>query len=135
VKDCSFETIAFIAQKGGVGKTTLAVNLAIAAGIRTILIDFDQQENAVIWADRPKSDSPTWSSSPSVACPKRSERQSRGFEWAIIDTPPAAGQQAFTVAQAADLVLIPCRPSPVDLAAIRPRPKWVFASENPLTPM
>jgi chromosome partitioning protein len=38
---------------------------------------------------------------------------------AIIDTPPAAGPQAFTAAQAADLVLIPCRPSLVDLDAIR----------------
>ena len=41
------------------------------------------------------------------------------FELAIIDTPPAAGPQAFTAAQAADLILIPCRPSLVDLDAIR----------------
>lgn len=41
------------------------------------------------------------------------------FALAIIDTPPAAGPQAFTAAQAADLVLVPCRPSLVDLDAIR----------------
>jgi chromosome partitioning protein len=52
------KTIALIAQKGGVGKTTLAVNLAVAAGMRTILFDLDQQESAVIWADRRKNDMP-----------------------------------------------------------------------------
>jgi hypothetical protein len=52
------KTIALIAQKGGVGKTTLAVNLAVAAGMRTILFDLDQQESAVIWADRRQDDMP-----------------------------------------------------------------------------
>jgi chromosome partitioning protein len=41
------------------------------------------------------------------------------FELAISDTPPAAGPQAFTAAQSANLILIPCRPSLVDLDAIR----------------
>ena len=44
--------IALIAQKGGVGKTTIAVNLAVAVGLKTALFDLDQQESAVIWADR-----------------------------------------------------------------------------------
>jgi chromosome partitioning protein len=41
------------------------------------------------------------------------------FQLAIIDTPPAAGPQAYTATQSADLILIPCRPSLVDLDAIR----------------
>ena len=41
------------------------------------------------------------------------------FNYCFIDTPPAAGPQAYTAAQAADLVLIPCRPSLIDLDAIR----------------
>ena len=48
---------------------------------------------------------------------RAAERQ--GFALAIIDTPPAAGPQAYTAAQSADLVLIPCRPSLIDLDAIR----------------
>jgi cellulose biosynthesis protein BcsQ len=52
------KTIALIAQKGGVGKTTLAVNLAVASGLRTAIFDMDQQESAAIWADRRKSDMP-----------------------------------------------------------------------------
>jgi chromosome partitioning protein len=114
------KTIAFIAQKGGVGKTTLAVNLAVSAGPKAALFDLDSQESAVIWADRRKAESPHVEFLTERRLPdglKAAEAQ--GFTLAIIDTPPAAGPQAFTAAQAADLVLIPCRPSLVDLDAIR----------------
>lgn len=114
------KTIALIAQKGGVGKTTMAVNLAVAAGTKTALFDLDQQESAVIWADRRKAEWPHVEFLTERRLPdglKAAEQN--GFDLAIIDTPPAAGPQAFTAAQAADLVLIPCRPSLVDLDAIR----------------
>ena len=52
------KTIALIAQKGGVGKTTMAVNLAVASGVRTALFDLDHQESAVVWADRRKDQLP-----------------------------------------------------------------------------
>jgi chromosome partitioning protein len=112
--------IALIAQKGGVGKTTVAVNLAVAAGAKAALFDLDPQESAVIWADRRKVEAPHVEFLTERRLPdglKAAEQQ--GFTLAIIDTPPAAGPQAFTAAQAADLVLIPCRPSLVDLDAIR----------------
>ena len=112
--------IALIAQKGGVGKTTIAVNLAVAAGSKTALFDLDQQESAVIWADRRKTDAPHVEFLTERRLPDgiRAAEQGR-FDLVFIDTPPAAGPQAFTAAQAADLVLIPCRPSLVDLDAIR----------------
>jgi chromosome partitioning protein len=53
--------IALIAQKGGVGKTTLAVNLAVAmqaSGLKTTLFDLDPQESAVMWADRRQDEFP-----------------------------------------------------------------------------
>ena len=53
--------IALIAQKGGVGKTTVAVNLAVSiqySGLKTTLFDLDPQESAVIWADRRKNEFP-----------------------------------------------------------------------------
>lgn len=112
--------IAIVAQKGGVGKTTMAVNLTIAAGPKTALFDLDPQESAVIWADRRKAEAPHVEFLTERRLPdglKAAEQQ--GFTLAIIDTPPAAGPQAFTAAEAADLVLIPCRPSLVDLDAIR----------------
>ena len=112
--------IALIAQKGGVGKTTIAANLAVAAGVRTALFDLDQQESAVIWADRRQSDAPHVEFLTERRLPDALKAAERGgFELVIIDTPPAAGPQAFTAAQAADFLLIPCRPSLVDLDAIR----------------
>jgi chromosome partitioning protein len=112
--------IALIAQKGGVGKTTVAVNLAVAVGSKAALFDLDPQESAVIWADRRKAETPHVEFLTERRLPdglKAAEDQ--GFILAIIDTPPAAGPQALTAAQTADLILIPCRPSLVDLDAIR----------------
>ena len=115
--------IALIAQKGGVGKTTLAVNLAVsmqASGFKTTLFDLDPQESAVIWADRRKNEFPHVEFLTERRLPDGlTAAAEHGFSIAIIDTPPAAGPQAFTAAQSADLVLIPCRPSLVDLDAIR----------------
>jgi chromosome partitioning protein len=114
------KTIALIAQKGGVGKTTIAVNLAVAAGARTALFDLDQQESAVIWADRRKDYLPhvEFLTERRLGDALRAA-EAEGFDLSIIDTPPAAGPQAYTAAQAADLILIPCRPSLIDLDAIR----------------
>jgi chromosome partitioning protein len=112
--------IALIAQKGGVGKTTVAVNLAVASGPKTALFDLDPQESAVIWADRRKAEFPHVEFLTERRLPDGlAAAEKQGFTLAIIDTPPAAGPQAFSAAQAADLVLIPCRPSLVDLDAIR----------------
>lgn len=114
------KTIALIAQKGGVGKTTIAVNLAVTAGMSTVLFDLDPQESAVMWADRRKSDSPhvEFLTERRLSEGLRVAKQEQ-YDLAIIDTPPAAGPQAYTAAQAANLVLIPCRPSLIDLDAIR----------------
>jgi len=114
------KTIALIAQKGGVGKTTIAVNLAVTAGMSTVLFDLDPQESAVMWADRRKTDSPhvEFLTERRLTEGLRAAEQGK-YDLAIIDTPPAAGPQAYTAAQAANLVLIPCRPSLVDLDAIR----------------
>lgn len=117
------KTIAFIAQKGGVGKTTVAVNLAVAAdaaGFKTALFDLDQQESAVVWSDRREAERPHVEFLTERRLPEALKvAGEQGFALCIIDTPPAAGPQALTAAEAADLVLIPCRPSLVDLDAIR----------------
>jgi chromosome partitioning protein len=126
------KTIALIAQKGGVGKTTLAVNLAVASGLRTAIFDLDQQESAAIWADRRKSDQPHVEFLTERRLSDALKAAERGmFELSIIDTPPAAGPQAYTAAQAADLILIPCRPSLVDLDAIKRTAQLVKAARVP----
>jgi len=115
--------IALIAQKGGVGKTTVAVNLAVAAqavGVRTALFDLDSQESAVVWADRRQAEFPHVEFLTERRLPEALKAaEAQGFDLAIIDTPPAAGPQAYTAVQVADLVLVPCRASLIDLDAIR----------------
>jgi chromosome partitioning protein len=127
--------IALIAQKGGVGKTTVAVNLAVAmqaSGLKTTLFDLDPQESAVIWADRRTDEFPHVEFLTERKLPQGlRDATAQGFSIAIIDTPPAAGPQAFTAAESADLVLIPCRPNLVDLDAIRRTSKLIKSARKP----
>ena len=126
------KTVALIAQKGGVGKTTLAINLAVASGLKTAVFDLDQQESAAIWADRRQTDNPHVEFLTERRLADGLQAAARGaFELAIIDTPPAAGPQALTAAQAANLILIPCRPSLVDLDAIKRTAQLVKSSGIP----
>jgi chromosome partitioning protein len=72
-----------------------------------------------MWADRRASDSPHVEFLTERRLPEGLKAAQGKFSLAIIDTPPAAGSQALMAAEAADLVLIPCRPSLIDLDAIR----------------
>ena len=127
--------LALIAQKGGVGKTTLAVNLAVAAetaGWRTVLFDLDTQESAVTWSERRGAETPHVEFLTDRRLTEAlAAAEKQDFALALIDTPPAAGPQAFTAAQAADLVLVPCRPSLVDLDAIRRTAQLVKSASVP----
>ncbi len=115
--------ITLAAQKGGVGKTTLAVNLAVAAqaiGIKTALFDLDPQESATAWSERRAADLPHVEPISARRLDQAIDAaEAGGFGLTIIDTPPAAGAEAAAAAQRADMVLIPCRPSLIDLDAIR----------------
>ena len=117
------QVITLAAQKGGVGKTTLAVNLAVAAqlaGIKTALFDLDPQESATAWSERRDAELPHVEPISARRLNQAIDAAAAGgFGLTIIDTPPAAGAEAAAAAQRADLVLIPCRPSLIDLDAIK----------------
>lgn len=115
--------IAVIGQKGGIGKTTLSVNLSVAAeavGLRTALFDLDPQESATVWADRRKADTPhvEFLTLRRLADALQTA-EIQGFGLVVMDTPPAAGPEAYAAAQSADLILVPCGTSLVDLDAIK----------------
>jgi chromosome partitioning protein len=121
-------TIAIVAQKGGAGKTTLAINLAAAAerkGEVALIIDTDPQASACEWASwrgasaADSSPPEVIDSAPPRLAAKIAQAQSQGATFTVIDTPPHADVAASKAVEAADLVLIPCRPSAFDLAAIR----------------
>lgn len=116
------KTIALIAQKGGTGKTTLALSLAIAAeqdGLSSLIIDLDPQATACNWSDRRGEDTPLIIDAQPARLPKALEKAKEGgIEFALIDTPARSEQAALAAAKAADLVLIPCRPQIYDLETI-----------------
>lgn len=115
------KTVAILAQKGGVGKTTLAVHLAVASSAHrnTALIDLDPQASAASWADRREADTPVVLSAHATRLPQEKARvAAAGGELLIVDTAPHSSAAALAAAQAADLVVIPCRPAILDLEAV-----------------
>lgn len=114
--------VALISQKGGAGKTTLAVHLAARAaadGLATAVIDLDPQATAASWGDRRQAEAPEVVSGQAVRLPiliKAAE--DNGAEFLVLDTAPNTDQTASLAARAADVVLIPCRPATFDLEAI-----------------
>lgn len=115
-------TVAVISQKGGAGKTTLALHLAVAsehAGKSAAIVDLDPQASASRWKDRRQGSPPAVvSSHASRLLEVLQAAREHGAELAIIDTAPHSETSALNAARAADLILIPCRPSILDLQAI-----------------
>jgi chromosome partitioning protein len=116
------KTISIVSQKGGAGKTTLAIHLAVAAslaGMNTAIIDLDPQASSAKWADRRQAELPVVISAHASRLTQVLDTASaEGGELAIIDTAPHSDNAALDAARMADLVLIPCRPSILDLEAI-----------------
>ena len=116
------KTIALIAQKGGAGKTTLALSLAVAAvksGLTVIVIDLDPQASACKWSDRRKTDNPiVLDAQPARLAAALQKAEQGGVDLAIIDTPARNEQSALAAAKVADLIIIPCRPQALDLETV-----------------
>jgi chromosome partitioning protein len=117
------KTLAIIAQKGGSGKTTIAVHMAVCAALhdrKAALIDLDPQANAWDWNEsRPggrKLDAVKGNAH--QLADLLNQAKAAGIDLAIIDTAPHSDSAAATAAQLADFVLIPCRPARFDLRAI-----------------
>lgn len=117
------KTLAIIAQKGGSGKTTLAVHIAVCAirrNLRTALIDLDPQGSAFDWnesrEDGNKLDAVK--AGPGQLAALLKQAKAAGANLVIVDTAPHSDSAAAIAAQLADFVLIPCRPARFDLKAI-----------------
>jgi len=114
--------IAIANQKGGTGKTTLAVNLA--AGFRqrgrTVLLDADPQGSARHWfqVSEASQDLPAIEALDGVDTAAAIETASGKYRFVLVDCPPHLGSKIMhSVLTAVDLVLIPVQPSPLDLWA------------------
>ena len=117
------KTLVILAQKGGSGKTTLAVHMAVCAARqkrRTALIDIDPQVSAFNWNESRDEGRKLDAAKAEVGQIPVLLQQAKdgGIDLVIIDTAPHSDSAAAIAAQYADLVLIPCRPARFDLDAI-----------------
>jgi chromosome partitioning protein len=118
-------TIAVANLKGGVGKTTLAVNLACelaAGGAKVALIDADAQASAASWAANASLPIPVeaWPIDSASDAPRWLERVRQvKTDYVVIDCPPHIGAATEAAVGWADLVLVPVGPSGLDLMATR----------------
>jgi chromosome partitioning protein len=113
--------IAFLAQKGGSGKTTLAVHTAVAAteaGERVVVIDTDPQKSATVWGDARSQEAPIVATAAAAELGRVLEAADQErMSLAIVDTAPHAAPDATRIVRAVDLVAIPVRPTAFDIAA------------------
>ena len=110
--------IALVGNKGGAGKTTLAVNLAagLARQQSVAVIDADPQGSALQW----RAIAGDASAPPVAAAEADLQRQAfkllQDYRWVVIDCPPSVhAPQTGAVLGFGDLALIPVQPSPMDL--------------------
>ena len=130
------QTIAIISQKGGAGKTTLAIHLAAAAtaaGKTALILDADPQATASQWSQWRAAAEPEVvdCASPTLLARKVQQAGELGADFVIIDTPPHADIMAREACKIADLILIPCKPQAFDLSAVETTAELVKASGKP----
>jgi chromosome partitioning protein len=127
--------VAVISEKGGVGKTTIAVDLAVAAVRRQLVVavlDIDPQATAANWLDRRKDKQPWIIATPvSRLVPVISKCKAEGVELIIIDTQGEISMDTAAAARRADLVLIPIEPNMSSLETVPKVADLVRYAGNP----
>jgi chromosome partitioning protein len=119
------KVITVAQQKGGSGKTTLAVNLAVSLhgrGHSVALVDTDPQGSLGRWflermQAQGEDEALDFSTSSAWGASYESEKLKRRFDFVIIDTPPKIDSDLRPALRVADLVLVPVATSHVDLWA------------------
>lgn len=119
------KVVSFVTQKGGTGKSTLAVNLAVAAeadGEKVCIVDLDPQGTSANWYRTRSVDTPSLldhdqAGDLSTTLPRLDRA---GFTLVIVDTPGNDSHATRGAMRAADLCLVPVRPSEADVKATLP---------------
>jgi chromosome partitioning protein len=116
------KTLAIISQKGGVGKTTLATCLAVAAesdGKRTAIFDLDPQATASFWKDIRENETPAVASIHAIRLQSMQKAaRETGADLVIIDGAAVARDVAFEAAKVADFIFVPTKAAVFDTMAM-----------------
>jgi chromosome partitioning protein len=132
----AMKVLGIISQKGGSGKTTLAVHMAYCAAMReqkVALIDIDPQASAFDWNEsrKPNREFDAAKGTARELAGLLKQGETAGIDLAIIDTAPHATAEAAIAAQLSEFVLVPCRPARFDLKAIAATLAMIRTAKTP----
>ena len=129
------QVLALLAQKGGAGKTSLALALAVEAGDAgktVIVLDTDPQASACRWRDRRQVPEPAVIDVQPTRLQYALEAAAeQGVDLVVIDTPPRSESAALEAARVANLVVIPCRAQILDLETVPATQQLLALADNP----
>lgn len=116
------KTLAVLSRKGGTGKTTLALHLAVAAwsaGLKTLVVDLDRQQSAVEWRrQRGRCDVLVEAVKPGALFTRQQDACREGMDLLIVDTGPSLEADVEQAIRCADLCAIVARPNFFDIKAV-----------------
>jgi chromosome partitioning protein len=110
--------------KGGAGKSTTVVHASVEAGrrgMKVLVVDTDDpQHSTTRWAEARRDESPQVITAPASKLKAVIDRASeQGFDLVIVDTAPKIGPEAIDAMRLSDLVLVPVKPDPFDMSAVK----------------
>lgn len=112
------KVIAILNQKGGTGKTTVAVNLSTGIavkGLKVLLVDADPQGSVLQWQSITDNSLFNVTHYPRSDFYKAIQDMGQGYQCVIVDGPPGTGEITRSILVAANIVIIPVGPSPLDI--------------------
>lgn len=131
------KAITFVTQKGGSGKSTLCISLAIAAqeaGQSVCILEMDRQATVSDWAEHRETQTPEVAQ---IDAPQlddvMKELKGSAYDYVFIDTPGVDSPGTLSAIRAADLCVIPSRPTPADLRAFKPTLAAIYRLEKRFT--
>jgi chromosome partitioning protein len=125
--------ISLVNQKGGVGKTSIAVNLGACLARKNYkiqLIDMDPQGTALQWQSIEGNMAFQVIHHPAPLSPDEAKAFSQGYDHLVMDTPPAIGEISKSVLHFSDLALVPVAPSPLDIWSSHNTVRMIVEAKN-----